>query len=76
MSPRSTARLKSRFVAAMTRMSARMRSRAAEPLQLARFDHAQQLGLCGGAHLANLVEQQRAAGGELDLSRLGSASRR
>ena len=46
-------------------------ARAAEAHELALLEHAQQLGLHGGRHLADLVEEQHAAGGLLDASRLG-----
>ena len=44
---------------------------AAEALELALLQHAQELGLRRQAHLADLVEEQHAAGGQLDLARLG-----
>ena len=44
---------------------------AAEPLELALLQDAQELGLRRQAHLADLVEEQHAAGGQLDLARLG-----
>jgi hypothetical protein len=44
---------------------------ASEALELALLQHAQELRLCGEAHLADLVEEQHTAGGELDLSGLG-----
>ena len=43
------------------------RLRAAEPLELALLQHAQELDLRRGRHLADFVEQQHAAGGGLDL---------
>ncbi len=39
---------------------------AAEPLELALLEHAQQLDLGGEVQVANLVEEQRAAVGELE----------
>ena len=47
------------------------RARAAEALELALLQHAQELRLHGRAHLADLVEEQDAAGGQLDLPGLG-----
>ena len=55
----------------MTRMFAFEQPRAAEPLELALLQHAQELRLRRQAHLADLVEEQHAAGGQLDLARLG-----
>ncbi len=49
-----------------------MRGRAgAEPPGLATLDGAQQLGLAGGAQLADLVEHERALIRELELARVG-----
>ena len=45
--------------------------RPAEPLKLPLLQDAQELRLRRRAHLADFVEKQHAAGGELDLSRLG-----
>src|SRR5581483_2902024 len=45
--------------------------RAAQPLELALLQHAQELRLRAEAHLADFVQKQRAAGRELDLSRFG-----
>ena len=56
----------------MTRMSARCSARAAEPHELALLEHAQQLGLDRRRHLADFVEEQHAAVGLLDASRLGA----
>src|SRR5262249_48591686 len=44
---------------------------ASEPLELPLLEHAKELRLRRGAHLAALVEKQNAAGGQFDLSRLG-----
>ena len=46
-------------------------ARAAEAHELALLEHAQQLGLHRRRHLADLVEEQHAAGGLLDAARLG-----
>src|SRR5215475_15049419 len=43
---------------------------AAEPRELAVLEHLQQLGLQRDAHIADLVEEDRALAGELELSRL------
>ena len=69
--PRSTALRRSRLVAAITRMFAFDEPRPAEPLELALLQHAQELRLRREAHLADLVEEQHAAGRQLDLARLG-----
>ena len=45
-------------------------ARAAEALELALLEHAEQLGLHRRRHLADLVEEQHAAAGLLDPSRL------
>src|SRR6185369_16835923 len=45
-------------------------ARAAEPLELALLQHAQELGLRRRAHLADLVEEQCPPRGLLELSRL------
>ena len=47
------------------------RARASHPLELARLEHAQQLGLHQRAHLRDLVEEQRAARRLLDAPDLG-----
>jgi hypothetical protein len=54
------------LVAAITRTSTLIGSRAADALELALLQHAQQLGLQVERHLADLVEEQRAAVGELE----------
>jgi hypothetical protein len=43
---------------------------AAEALELALLEHAQELRLCRGGHLADLVEKQQAPGRMLHLPRL------
>ena len=43
---------------------------AAEPLEAALLEHAQQLGLRDQRHVADLVEEQRAVVGQLEASRL------
>ena len=43
---------------------------AAEPLEAALLEHAQQLGLRDQRHVADLVEEQRAVVGELEAARL------
>jgi hypothetical protein len=48
-----------------------MQSGAAETLELALFEHAQQLRLTVERHLADLVEKQHAAIGLLDAPGLG-----
>ena len=52
------------------------RRAAAEPVDLALLQHAQQLGLQPHVHLADLVEQQRAAVGRLELADAARAARR
>ena len=47
------------------------RLRAAEPLEFARLEHAQQLDLRREVDLADLVEEQRAAFGQLEAALLG-----
>ena len=49
---------------------------AADAVEAPFLDHAQQLGLRGERHLADLVEEQRAAVGELEAARLAPAPRR
>src|SRR6201999_4530997 len=44
---------------------------AADAIELAVLQRLQQLGLHGDGHLADLVEEERAAVGELELARLG-----
>ncbi len=46
-------------------------ARAAEPHELALLEHAQQLGLDGRNHLADLVEEEHATARLLDTPRLG-----
>ena len=49
------------------------RAIAADPLDLALLEHAQQLGLHGGRHVADLVEEERAALGLLELAEVPGA---
>ena len=67
--PRRPARPRSRLVAAITRTSTRMRPRAADALELALLEHAQQLRLQLERQLADLVEEERAAVGQLEAAR-------
>ena len=53
-------------MAAISRTSTRERARAAEALELVLLQHAQELGLRARAHVADLVEEQRAAVGLLE----------
>ena len=53
-------------MAAMTRTSTLIGARAADALELALLEHAEQLGLGFGGHLADLVEEERAAVGQLE----------
>ena len=55
------ARVRSRFVAAMTRTSTCDVSRAADAPDLAALERAEELRLDGERHLADLVEEERAA---------------
>ena len=55
-----------RCVAAMMRTSHSVCSVAADALEDALLQHAQQLHLHGQAHVADLVEEQRAALGDLE----------
>ena len=59
------------MVAATTRTSARSGARAADALELALLEDAQELGLHQRAHLADLVEEQGAARGLLEAADLG-----
>ncbi len=65
-----------RLVAATTRTSTCMRLGAADPLDLALLEHAQQLGLQARAHLADLVEEDGAAVGRLEAADLLARPRR
>ena len=49
---------------------------AAEPADLALLEHAEQVDLGLGQHLADLVEEQRAAAGHLEPAGLLAARRR
>ena len=49
---------------------------AADPFDLAFLEHAQELGLHVRRHVADLVEEERAAVGLLELARAGCAARR
>ena len=44
------------------------RGSATHPLDLALFEHAQELGLHGRGHVADLIEKQRAALGLLEFA--------
>ena len=57
-------------MAAMTRVSTRMRLRAAEPLDLPLFQHAQQLDLHVERQVADLVEEDRRVIRQLEASDL------
>ena len=67
--PRTIA-ARSRLVAAMTRTSGVRVSRAAERLHLALLQHPQELDLQRRRHVADLVEEERAAVGLLEAARL------
>ena len=69
---------RSRLVAATTRTSTLMRLVAADALDLALLQDAQQLGLHGQRHVADLVEEERAAARALELAAplLGRAGER
>ena len=54
------------LVAAITRTSTDLLGAAAEPAEAALLQHAQQLDLRRRRHLADLVEEQRAAVGQLE----------
>ena len=58
-----------RLVAAITRTSTRTVRLAAHPLDLARLQHPEQLGLGLEAQVADLVEQEGAAVGQLEAAR-------
>ena len=55
----------------MTRTLALSDPRAAQALELPLLQHPEKLRLRRRAHLADFVEEEDAAGGELDLSGLG-----
>ena len=63
---------RSLLVAATSRMFARMVVGAAQPLELALLQHAQQLHLRAQVQLADLVEEERAAVGQLEAALLRS----
>ena len=67
---------RSRFVAVTSRTSTLSVLMPADPLELALLDRAQELDLHLDGDLADLVEEQRAAVGELEPARLSSTSRR
>ena len=60
----------------MTRTSTFRGHGRAEPLDLAVLEDAQELRLKGGVELADLVEEEGAAVGELEAAGLGAGSRR
>ncbi len=64
--PSSTMRARSRFVAATIADVDLAGPLAADAADLALLQHAQQLALHAGRHLADLVEEQRAAVGDLE----------
>ena len=64
------------FVAAITRTSTSTRLRAADARHDAVLQHAQHLRLRGERHVADLVEEERAAVGLLELARPVRRSRR
>ena len=66
----ATACLRCRLVAATTRTSILDLDVAAEPIERARFERAQDLALQRQRQLADFVEKQRAAVGELELAEL------
>ena len=67
--PAGSARRRSRWVAAMMRTLALIGCAAADRRELALLQHAQQPGLRLGRHVADLVEEQRAAGRLLEPAR-------
>ena len=64
--PSRTASSRFRLVAATTRASVRSVSMAAHALELALLQHAQEGDLDRRRQLADLVEEDRAAGGQLE----------
>ena len=74
--PSATARSRSRLLVAIRRMSTLIGRAAADPVDLALLDGAQQLGLQARLHLADLVEQQRAAAAPPRTCRSGARRRR
>ena len=69
--PCRIASARSRLVAATMRTSTRAGPGAADPEERAGLQRAQQLHLAVGLHLADLVEEERAAVGQLDEPGLG-----
>ena len=63
-------------MAAMMRTSTWLVRARAHRSNLAVLEDAQHLGLDARAHLADLVEKERAAGGQLELSRVLGRRRR
>ena len=74
--PSATACSRSRLLVAIRRMSTATGLRAADAVDLALLDGAQQLGLEPRLHLADLVEQQRAAVRLLEPADRGARRRR
>ena len=64
-----------RCVATITRTSTAIGAVAADAFHLAFFEHAQQLGLHHQRHVADLVQEQRAAVGLLELARGAACAR-
>ena len=60
-------------MAATTRTSTRDLGLAADAAELALLEDAEELGLDAGRHLADLVEEERAAVGELEAARAAVA---
>ena len=76
--PAAIAFSRSLLVAAISRTLTLIGLGAAEPLELALLQHAQQLDLRRQVDVADLVEEQRAALGQLEaalLARLGAGER-
>jgi hypothetical protein len=67
---------RSTFVAAISRKSCLDRTRAADALDLALLNGAQQLCLQVQTQVADLVEEERAAAGQLELCRSADGRRR
>ena len=68
--------MRSRLVAATTRTSTSIGLVAADALDLALLEDAEQLGLHRRRQLADLVEEERAAVGQLEAARCGGDRRR
>ena len=64
--PAATSASRSALVAEIEPHVGLARARRAEPLELAGLEHAQQLRLLAERHVGDLVEEQRAAVGELE----------